>query len=723
MGKDYIYLETTPTSAPAKYLVDGVFYLDLPEGFSFQITEQLGQLTDVNKLASSGVLDFSIPATDKNLWLFSDYISPNAEDRVYSPISVRCFGGGVMALLQDNMFFKGATETDIEVSVVDGDDFWLILMQEMKLNEIGCGSIVLNRSTLSANFNQWTANTADRKFWFPLVHYGKFYRWQDQFAGVVVEDFLPWISPRHLLTEGFRLKGWNIESPLFTLNWFQRLWVDVLATELDYVGKGSQYEVQVEGTFDQVFDWSDVGGVFYRTFLFQTENLDPSNSHQLVQVPGYPGLTSLFYNLSEIETEYRITMNITVSNEIAFPVKFDVVVWNFDTNQAIDGVYNLQLEASEEKDFELEWEFSLAHLQSYGFMIQNVSGIGNAAADSGTLIVRAGDTLRADVISNRLFRGDTIPVQSLINPDYGFLDFFKGIVHLVNGKFYTDHASRTVYLYPSEDTDVYNNIVEGFLRPPADAIDLTEKVVQGSRKVVVKDDDRYRYYQLKFADSNDPYITDRLGIPEKEALYSKDIDLLRGDKTEVQVLDNPFFEPTANILWNGLEIPAVWDNVNGERTRVHGARIVMAVGNYQQCLSNDPALATPGFWTFEYISRSFFPQASQRPERAYKNAVGSWVNSEESVVYGGAVGGNDDLYEQFWRHEILVRQYSKLFDFLVALSEADFINLDFRKRVVINYKEDKGLYRLLAKTDFRTNDLLPLNLSLQPEPSKLKTKL
>lgn len=725
MTLDYIYLAEAPANTPAAFLDGGTLYLDLPEGFSFQVTENLGQITDINQLAGNGVLDFTLPATPKNVWVFQEYLSPNALDRVYIPLDVRCFGGRVLAQPQDSMFFKGASESGIDVSLVESDDFWLTLIQKMRLNEVDCGTFTYTIDNLKDNWNRWIA-TSGRMFWHPLVHYGRFWRQQDQFVGAVVEDFLPWFSIRHLLTQGLRQKGWTLDSPLFTENWFQRLWVDVLATEINYSGKAAGYITEVSLSADFDFGWNEADFLptWFQPFKFDVEDSDPGGSHQVTNVPGQWDLASIFSNLTEIDSSFKVVLTGSFFNTDDFPVKFDVVAVSIDQNEILDGVYNLSLGAGEEKEMSLEFDIFIPGLSSFYLRLQAPTSIDDPAqVDGGIITVRAGGNVVFTPNSNRIYRGDTVTMSELINPDAGFLEFFKGVVHLMNLKFYTDYANRTVWLYPTEDTDLYGNTVEGFLKPPAEAIDITSLVVQGSRKITVKDDDRKRFYRLKFKKSEDPYITKRLGITEDDPLFSELIDLGRGDDTEVVDLANPFFEPTEQITWNGLRIPAVWDNTEGRRTARHGYRIIMAVGNYAQCLSNDPALATPGWFTFEYIQRSFWPWGCQLPDRAFRNSANVWVNSDESIVYGGQVGGNQSLYSQFWQHEILVRQYSKLYEFLVYLDEAWFINLDFRNRLVINYLEDKGVYRLIKKQDFRTNDLLPVILQVQPEPSKLKTKL
>lgn len=723
MTKDIIYLAEIPAGVPSAFLDDGVLYLDLFEDFTFQVTEKAGLITDLNKLQGSGVLDFTIPATLKNLWIFSEMISPNAVDRTYIPFDVRAIGGGSMALPQDSLFYKGSTETEIEVSLVDSGDFWLTLIQDMKLNEIDCGDFTFTVDNLENNWNEWIYLTG-RTVWFPLVHYGRFWREQDQFAGAVLEDFLPWYSMRHLLTQGLRQSGWTLDSPLFDESWFNRLWVDVLATNLEYTGKAANYIAEVASNFDQSFEWNETSGILYRNLVFQNEVTDTSDSHQLTQISGQPGVISVFYNYTELESDYHVQVTATVFNNDAFPVKFDVVAIHVEQNIALDGVYNIGLDGNEEKEITLEFDFHLPHLNSFYLQIQGAASIGDPAQfDEGIIVFRSGSSIVVTPNSNRLYRGDVVTLNELINPDYTYLEFFKGVVHLMNLKFYTDYARRTVWLYPSEDTDLYGNIVEGFLRPPAEAVDLTEKIVQGSRKVVVQDSDRTRYYRLKFKKSEDPYITDRLGIVETDPLYGRFVDLGRGDITEPEDIENPFFEPTADTVWNSIKIPAVWDNTDGVRTRRHGARVVLAVGNYGQGLTDDPAAASSAFLTFEYIQRSIFPYASQLPTRAYRVAVpAGFGNTDQSVVYGGALPGNDDLYEQFWLHEIQIRQYSKMYEFLAVLDEALFTNLDFRDRLVINYLDDKGLYRLLEKADYRTSNQLPVILRLRPEPSKVKTK-
>lgn len=721
--RSYISIADVPAGTPDAFLNDGALFLDLPLENPFRVTERLEEVNDLDKMQTSGVLDFDIPMTDKNKFVFAEYLSPNAEDRSFDPLDVLCMAEGHDALLFDKLYFKGSRENvedptnkAIAVSLVYGDDFWLTQMQKLKLNTLDLGNFLLNEANHFANWLNHIYGPGQDKFWFPLVHMGAWWREQDQFVGVVPEDFLPWLSLQGVLEAGFQKVGWTFTTPLSDAEWWNTIWLYLLG-EIKYENRGSYYIFQGETDEQILIDQTGVLPYLY----FEANLVDPSGSHEIVVGDGPdPGKRSYYNNLTEIESEFTITLTGQVINFYPHPIRFDMIAWNNDTNSSLGGVSNIRLEGAETKTISLTFTATADYANRFAIRVVALQGIGDDPL--AAIIIPAGFSIDLTPSSNRLYRNDTIPIAELVNPDYLFIDFLKGVTQLGSFKFHTDWNTRTVGMYPIVESDVYESIVNGFFRPTAQALDITTQIVQNSRGIQVQEKEQSRFWSLKFKGNGDPYIVERLQIPKETPLYGRDIDLGRGSEVGTKKIENSFFEPTGDIVWNNLSIPAVWDEnaLEGRRTVLAGPRLMMAVGWVEQG-DIEQVPASPVNWTYSYQVQTKIPWGSQLPKRAYDPGDGQ-VLPTRSLVYGGGLVGVDDLYEMFWAEDFRTRLYSRTFEFIMFVDVDWYSKLDFRTRLHLHYDEDTAIYRLLEKADYPGGSNVTMIVRMRAEPSKKKTK-
>jgi hypothetical protein len=101
--------------------------------------------------------------------------------------------------------------------------------------------------------------------------------------------------------------------------------------------------------------------------------------------------------------------------------------------------------------------------------------------------------------------------NKLIQKDLTNLDYLKAITHILNLKYYTDHANRKVYALQPDDVDLYGEVLEGFFtETPIDIenIDDTYVVTQPDTSVAIhhikfKDGDLHGYKIPVGGDIND----------------------------------------------------------------------------------------------------------------------------------------------------------------------------------------------------------------------------
>jgi len=719
ISKDTILINEIPAGTPTEFLTpSGQLFLDLESDFTFQITENAAELNDVNELKGSGVLGFTVPMSPKNIWIFQDYLLPGTLEQGFSPIYVTSMGGGSRYMPQNLIFFKGSNDGDysIEVELVEDGQFWLTRAQDLFLSELDLGEFTMNAANLQANWaldGIWEADGSNGEAWFPLCHYGGFSRRFDfDNGGVSVEDFLPWFSIPGILKKGFLECGWTFDSPLLTGEWFRRLWAYLIEEVVEYTGKGGHYEIVVENTSGM-----PVGGPNNANRLLWTQvNLDNEGGH-FFQGPVNPFTTfSRFMNVTELNSDFRATLNLVVGNPLLSAISFEVRVVLFNENLELDRSARYQVPASSTESIEVKLEYNLDFGQEVYFQIVGYSGSSPAEIFS----ISPTSTCSVIPISNRIYRNDVVQLNELVRSEYTFIDFLKGVVHLGAFKIDQDFSTRTITIFPPQETSVYSDQVEGYLLDGSNDLNITDQVVPESRQIITPSGQNARFYRIQFKKSTDTFISEKLTQDNDFELYSQDLDLGNGNDRETKILENSFFEPTGDILWKGLTIPALWDNNEGNRSSDIEARVAYAVGYYAQ-ITGSGADNRVG-WVFEWDTIEKMPYLSQLPIQPFDELDnGVPVTPDKSVVYGGQPDGNESLFTQFCEFESDFLISTRVFEFLIFVNQTEFDQMDFRKRLFFFYGGFTYLVKLIEKKDFRTAQAIPMIIRVRPMPTNLTT--
>lgn len=696
MNRDRIEVLEYPANTPAELFdSSGVLTLDLPPDFTFQLTERLEELTDINRIQGAGVLGFDLPYTIRNDFIFQDFHSPNIPNNQFGPVKVRLVTKGGTVLPQNLLWIVGMNDRERSYSceVVNSDDFWGVQAEALTLNQLDYGTFVLNYTNL--RYNNWINpqwEEGQDPFYFPMVHYGGFNINPDNWT---VEDFLPWVSLPATLKMGFSEIGWAFESPLMNSAWFKRLWMYVLAEDLDYPNKGGLYRVQAS-TFGPI---NLSAGSAATPFVWDTVTADPGGNLQAGTAAGSPA--TLYVSAQPVSSLITFQLRTSVDNG-ANPGTLIFDIYDADNGISIHE-YHVSLTANQSTFVDFIWDVRVDEGRRLAWRVR-------MALDfvGGSTVQLTQMTFLGTAASKRIYEGDTIPISDLISPDYTFLDFIKGVAHLCNLKFRTDWSTRTVYAYPQTQSDVHGDILEGFFLPSGQSIDISSYVIPESRQISFPREKPNRYLRLSFADTDDARV-DELELPDTEPLFGRTLDLGESLKEETEESQNPFFEPTANVDHYELNLPACWDNDDGEISKKIGPRVIYAYGIV---LQKDPTTGAVIFWNLQGNRRDRLPYAAQLPEAYIDDENGFIGYPDKSVVYGVQ---DIDLYTMFYIALIRDLQYLPSYEFLIMLDDNLFEDLDFRHRVFLQYGGEAFVGRIYEKRDYRTNEELSTPVVIRPE--------
>lgn len=166
---------------------------------------------------------------------------------------------------------------------------------------------------------------------------------------------------------------------------------------------------------------------------------------------------------------------------------------------------------------------------------------------------------------------------SVIQKDLKNLDLLKGITHILNLKFYTDHVNRRVYALQPEEVDLFGEVLEGFFDFTEDTLELV--------------DDTYDVL-------NDPSNVKKVIVKFKNDLH-KGMVYIDKDAEEDVTLENPLFDATylqrygygsAPVEGEGevynnvspIRLEHYFPNMSGELSNVGQIEITLPIGIQQK---------------------------------------------------------------------------------------------------------------------------------------------
>lgn len=653
--------------------------LDLPPGFAARMSKDINLLSDVNQLVSDGILAMSVPYSTTNDAAFIQYSTPLISDNDDTGIEAKIIAGS-HELPFDRIWIKGRNDTSHEwdFEFRRSPNHWIELASKKALCTVDLGQVSLTADEVTANLeNQLFNPVGDLHRWIPCDYGG----WvdlaePDQFTTqpvkrVWVEDLRPWISLPKLLQLAFCEIGWALEGQILSSDWARALWVYILSREYYTQSTGGNHKL-IGATLDVDFTSSSSVG---STVPFTTVQYDPGTNALPAGPLYYGGIT----NNLPFKSRWKFCLSGILentgggTNSIGFQIlDFDPAT-GFPTGEVLyEEPIVFDLTAAEAKSFSFCAEVVLRPGQT------GVIWVGHSAA----IKIRKGYRITIEPANKSLVRGDLVDLNKMVDCDLKLLDFFKGFIHMINGRIETDWINRVVTVHPYRTATVAGDSVPGFIRDGVSPIDITEKVLCDSIHMERIKTKITRWTSLQFADSTDTYI-DSLGLVDpafsRKVLNSPELE------DRVTELKNPFFEPTMEGRPDKLQrakdinqktkpmayFPRLWDNDQGERSFQIGPRVLFYFGMISQH-DTDTGLKTAYFFE-SGAALTTFGYGAQLPTLPFHTDALPAVSS--NLVYGSE---DKDLYVTFYLSYLQRQKNGSFVDLLAMLHSSDYAICDFR---------------------------------------------
>lgn len=542
----------------------------------------------------------------------------------------------------------------------------------LKLKDCDLGTFVMDSENIKDNWALAEYNIGDPGYWFPLVDYGNFSESSgvnDTQVSTRVEDFRPWFSPYHLLSDGFRKLGWCFESPYFESRLGRRQWRYLSHSKSinDSIISTNAMAIESDDSLES-FDLtgSSPDGLF---IPFQNTNLGTSglysntiNYIQLINSYGFP-----------IEAEVCINMDVNITSP-----DFDICIATANlpsTGTPTNIIYTLIWSGGTLGPVNANLCTRVTIPPQHFIFLSVCNGRGSITSREATFNV---------LPSNFYLSGSEMQVNCAIDPDLTLLDLLKAEQQLINGILDIDQLGKKITLYPNDTVIAWGEKIQGFYKPTYLSEQLNKQVCG---KLSFRSDSNRQQgeYYIGFKETTDAFI--QCGIEEgkyNKGIYNKSLEHPNGGvkHKKAQLLNN-LYEPTLNapasekITSNPRYIPVIprlWDNKENNLSHDLGFRAIIgcytgaSVDGFQKPLSflfNDSNMFNiPLGW-------DFLPDSILLDDSWYKGqniTFNQTGNNYQSIFYNDLISHINNMY----------------IDVEVLMSYKEFKRLDFRKYYHIN---------------------------------------
>lgn len=699
---------------PAQYIeADGYVYLDLKKGFDLRETKQVTELNGDNKLTFTFQMGFDLPWSDKNFSILKKYLHSNHidNDRAQVPVDV-VYGSTVTS--ENQLYVKKGKGKKITAELKLDVNHWAIKGSDLKLKDIPQGDFTFEYDNIiDVLENQHIYDPNNLGIWLPFIDYGIITR-DHSLPGRTFNFALPnayirpWYHVTSILEKGFCLLGFTFQSDLFNSLYGKSL--------LCYL-------------IDRSYGLNDPR-VPLLTCKALVENSTPLAfqylSGSIAVVPfadldgaiGDPGANfhsgNAFYTANgEVDVKARVRLRVEKKETV---IKFTYgsltqVTTTGSGPWSVSPFYNTSTITTAEDDQVIEFEFEVkampvSDLDRFGIFISRsnidseITVLNNEdedgvpiSEDEGTFIEYTGVRKYWDI-------GDTVNLADLIDSEWLFLDFLKGVSHFFNLKWFTNFRTLEVLALQPYDVTLMGESIGGYYIEQS-IEDIIGIIDPKSYETESPETENPRYIKLLFKDSTDEYIKE---LPYKEPLYSHTQDM--GPKftvDEPEERENPFFEATAEGSV-AERLPALSLSITKMRDGSRMGwnfrpRMIVGHGMRRININNTggPGTGDPGLRILSWAnpSRKLIPVAGQ----FIRYLIGDAVNDDTAVVFAApednnVFGINEELgdysaiktlYWDMYRRWLQEQLNNMGIQYLAELTNADFRGIDFRSYYLIEH--------------------------------------
>lgn len=577
-----IRIREIPEGTPSNYLAsDGNLYLDTGANFSFANNVQIEELTDFEAIqANSDPISSSLPATPKNLCVLDAFINPLYKDQEYKPIEIDIIQNSCVN--SDNtLIVLNCSSDGINIIYGLGAGDWATKMQSLKICDLDLGTWENKCQTATTAQTDCTYTKGQTTIYTPLINYGDIEHagYDEDGCLIISKCYLrPLVFAKAILDAIGCACGFNIDIPVFEEEDFLKKSLYLLdkniftdqetLDDLSVVACVEKYQYHISN-----ISTATVNGTFINSeepINFENVILDPGNNYYNdflvgnLGVSGYNGCACVNVKIEIIieleDIDYNelpdlpwwgplfgiagvIFATQTAQDPVRTPVELKLV--RHAVNDAT-GEYSEVLET-----IELEKGMNTINIEKECICNfgkgetgnENILGLvickGGTDQYFGTYTVHRG-TYIIEAVQGMFECGESYEVAKLLDCNISALDVFKGLIHPYNIKLdSTQIDSGTLFgapPYANEDGIGYFDETK--------VIDLSDKIIDKTRRIERDVNSLPRYVKLKFKDSTDCVIENK---KLNDQLYCHTID--RGEEytnLSTQVIENALFEPTIN---------------------------------------------------------------------------------------------------------------------------------------------------------------------------------
>lgn len=539
---------------------DGKISFDVSPETKIALSKAIDDYSNPGILKQDAIKTIDLPFTKKNQAILGAFGNPTAFNfNHFQSFRVGIYWGNFTMQSLESRILK-VTSKGWTISIRAEDFNWIGKLNDLKLQDVDLGSITFTQAWLDDNhINRWTYSDGDDGVFTPLVNYGK-WRLKEEATDtnlVAPEDYRFWFSPLHLLRKAFCHIGWKFICPFLEGDFGRRWWTYILSPtwnelDIDPIQRGFRAQL----TSSQ-FPPSDS---VFRKVEIDDDSTSPNfdtNGHFNTSTFEYTGAGVMSFSLN-IKVTNNITGNANTTRGFRVRIVLEDAVGNKITLKDAGGRFT----------YANEFNINLETDDIYVYSNEKVY-VDFAQSADNFLVEIFEATFSNKVKAATIQLGDTINLASLIHPDYTALQYLKGIAHIVNMKYETNTALKTVEFYPAQDATIYyDEEVEGYFRPTTKShFDLTRKIQQNFEQITIKERTQKRLYTLAFKENTNDYNINQLNLDKP--FLSKTVDFGEQFNEGEELNRNPFFVPTINIndtkitrtkqISRAPYIPALWD--------------------------------------------------------------------------------------------------------------------------------------------------------------------
>lgn len=647
MSNTSIIIQADFTKNPElkKYCDDqGKLSIPIPQSTPVPISKVTEELSVLESIIADYSRTITLQADKKVLSILQNVHYEKIKSNIKSYRGYLEVNGMVMLIGEVNA--SGISEridcgiTNIDIQLLSSHALWKRQAKATRICDILSGiTYEFTESFLRDNWaNNYIYEDGSFPAYFPLVNYGKWHVSNPTNYTVVVEDFRPWVSPYHILVEGFCQLGWQIKSRFINEEYFRRQWMYLNSEEYGSSLTGfliGEFEAEGSGTTSNLN--SDTN---FKNMSFPNESFDNGDCFNGLSIEN-KGLVTVSYcfqydiEICNIENDFMVVENaITIYDENN--VISGIVIVN--SGSSIPPGECIQLTG------QTNYELPAGHSASFSQRVRSVpiNAGANTASYEGTL-----KNLRK---GNTIVEGDIVDLGQLIDCSYSLYDMLEGLTHMFGWNFKTDPINRCIFIEPLPDYLLWDGKKrKGFMKNKNKALDWSKKLDLCSEiQYEISPIEIDECYTLRFKeDSNDAFVE---ALSLSQPLHSKKI-ITGSNNGENTDLDNPFFAPTAsqNDLtiaddtfepFVGPYIPHMWDDEPEEdetlpdRGYKFCPRIVYAFGNISNYENIDLSgrigawkfQGSPGESVYPFVAQiydgSFFDGNQIQPKNLINNVYG-----------------------------------------------------------------------------------------------------